>query len=264
MNSFNELLKYAGIPNAIILILTFCFALNKIKPVTMITSTYVEKSLQTKEKRLYVKIIRHIGYLLLLFLYQVIITICSYQLRIPFYNFIFYIGFVVSFLGMIISGAIRINKSWFKNFLKKRSLKMKFIVLLLLVFSVLCTITIFPFLIGSGAAFVPGELITDQEKLVVVIIMLFFIACIFLFLFKWEVNSIDLAFSDLKSLFVMEESKKWYIFYPVDDKYFLCGNEPNKQESNVFRYFEKTKLLEKELHICIADSEEEDDIEYII
>ncbi|GIO42283.1 hypothetical protein [Paenibacillus apis] len=263
MNSFTELLKYAGLPNTLILVVAVIFAFNRIRPITMVTSTFVEGSLQTKEKRLYSKIIRNIGYLFIVLIFQMIILLNSIFFPINHYREFVIVISVLTILGLIFAVLIRWGKEWFRGFWQELSIPLRSIILLFFVISILSTVFMFPFIIGSNVSIKES---TDNvyRDLITFLTVLVVISLISLSLFKWQIKSIDTALSNPKSIFVKEDEKEWYVFYPVDDKYFLCGNQSNKEESTVFKYFDRTKLLEKELHVFEKKSEQKDAIEYII
>lgn len=258
-----DLLTKLGIPGIVILVITSLF---KLKPITLLTSTYVEQTLQTKEKTISVKVIRYIWQLLIVFLVQVVIFIYASYHGINMYKIISYVGFGLVFVGLLISLIIRLKPANFRKKIKKLSDTKRFSFLLILVFLSAPVIFMIPFSLGSAIALTPVDQIniSSKETLVAIIIMVLSLSCVSHYLFKWQLNSITLALSGSQSIFFVEGSTKWYIYYPVDDKYFLSGNQPDKEESTVFRYFERSKLLEKELHIFVNKGEAEAGIEYII
>lgn len=266
MNDFIELLKNAGVPNIIIWGVAFLFAFNKIRPITMLTSTYVEKSLQTKEKQFYAKVIRNIGYWLLMYIFQIIVFYSSFYFPVVYYETLGLILFFMTISGLISAGLIYWNKDKFRRFWKKISIKTRSMILILLAIFILSIVFIFPFIIGSTAAHNLEGVSNDNgyTAITAILVVLLLLSILSLFLFKWQIKSIDLALFNPKILFVIDQTIRWYIFYPIDDKYFLCGNQPNHEESTVFRYFDRTELLQKELHILSNIDEAEISVEYII
>ncbi|WP_059052872.1 hypothetical protein [Paenibacillus senegalimassiliensis] len=259
MDIFNSLLSKIGISGGII---TLVLTIFRLRPVTMLTSTYVEKRLSTKERNLSIKVVTNIGYIVVLYISYILVFLYAYSNKIHQFKLISYLGMVFIFIIFLLVGITSFSSDWSKKVWNNMNFCWKMISLIVFMINIICIAVVMPFYSGSAAALIPEEnLVIDTYGKLTFILLLMLASCVFSWwILRWEFKMI-ISISDQKKLFIIEGNIKWYIYHPVDNNLILIGNHLSSEKATIFRHIERSKLIQQNLYLS---NTYDSDIEYVI
>ncbi|MBY0148724.1 hypothetical protein [Neobacillus niacini] len=240
-----EVLAKFGLPG---IIFSLIYILMKMNPITLISASHVEFKFFTKEKRFYIKGIKTLSeilfYLLLLWMItdqffsdkelynpklMMTITIITFVL--------FSVIFVFDFVG----------KSFIDLFgeIKKGY---QIIVYILFLFYGFSWLLLPAYYIGTQIySEFYNEKLTNIEQYGVLVAVLFFYLILIIFVYftviKTLYNFLDFNSDNIQSLTIEVNGKRWYIFHPTENEFFLLGNKPILKQCTEFSFIEKNELM---------------------
>lgn len=247
----NEFFSKIGIPGIGAAIIIFFMKNN---PITSISASTIEMKLATKEKRLYVKIVKFTVEILIYTLMLMNITITFFSDK-DLFNFnlalITSIILVGIFIWILIMNFKEIS---FSDLVRDYEEIYKW---LLYIFFILHFISMFIFI-----AYVIGtqlyssyldDTIPQNERyaiLIGIIIFYFFIVVVLHFIvLDTYYNFIGLKNNNKYTLTLNIGGETWYLFHPIDREIYLLGNKSNVQECTQFCFMERTELLKEIIEV---------------
>lgn len=245
MEEISSLLSTIGIPASIISLLVFIL---KLRPVTLISSSPIEKVIMTKEKRLTVKALQYIVHVLSSTLMLALFTMVFHFSKLSYYKpvgIILLIVFTICFLFFIVSHLFdkRYGTSTFVS--KNTFINLSLIYLagsyLLSAYYVGTTITVAMtpnnfFFVFSAAIFL--SLILSVSVLIPIT--------------NHVIKFFNSRFGELPPLFVTEGEKKWFIYHPIENELILLGDTPSINDCKEFIVKERGEIIKSS--ICVYES----------
>jgi hypothetical protein len=246
-----EILSKLGIPGIII---SFIIIVAKINPITSISSSWIELKLSTKEKRLYIRIIRTFFEIIFYLLFLLMITETYFSTK-NIYNPIIAVISGIIILGIIIWVLILdLQGKTFFDLVSPCNLFWK-IVFYILFFLDFISIFILPsYYLGTQlySEFYNDSLALEERlgALVTVFgLFLLFIVSIYFSVIKTFYRFLGFKNSLINDLTVQIGSETWYIHHPVEKEIFLLGDKSKISQCTKIRFIEKNELLKEQIEI---------------
>lgn len=233
------------------------------KPITMFTSTDIEKIIYTKEKKVFIKVIdRSFQSFLIAMLF--LISIFSFAIldKTRFFIISLWIALVILF-SLTIYFIWKMIKPGIKNYFKDMSLNKKGIHGLMTILYLFLLFLIVPLTVGAMAPLKQEQLdsIIDNyqnERLFIWIIAVMILILSFFYreLFSRITNFFDVQMNNIieTNLYIKHEVEgelsDWYLFHPTENNQILIGDQNNIHNCHSFYFIERSELVKKK--ICRA------------
>jgi hypothetical protein len=248
-----EILLKMGIPGILISIIIIIV---KINPITSISSSWVELKLSTKEKRLYIRVIRTFFEIVFYVLFLLIITDTFFSTKNIYRPIIAVISGII-LLGILIWILILdLKEKSFFDLVKSSAKKWeKISIYFLFLFHFILSIFILPsYYVGTQIySEFYNESLTKEERLgaliAVIILFLLFIVSIYFTVIKTFYRFLGFRSNLINNLTIKIGNETWYIFHPVEKELFLLGNKPVISQCTKIRFIEKNELLKEQIEI---------------
>ncbi|WP_338541813.1 hypothetical protein [Paenibacillus tundrae] len=261
--------KISGLGSIIVFIGTLVAFIRKNQLITTVTSTKIEQLFFTKEKKLYVRMFKFFMNFIFSVLCSCLIIIFFYEIKISS-SIVYYIlwGAITSYVVLIYVSYFKIDV--FDRLLPKAN---KFIVVCI----------IFIFHIGCLFSFIPGFLVvTILESqlsinfnvieqllgaIIAIIITITFVNICFVALTIQTATQLLKKYNKYsEECFYIKapDNIKWYIYYPIDNEYFLLGNELHIEEATIFCTKQRSEILSEKIYFLRLLRNGEESIEYHI
>lgn len=245
----------------------------KIQPITTLTSTNLEKTLLTKEKRLFVKLTLFFTHSIM---YLGVIGFFYYCFYGLYTNKFFEISVdAMQIVSALLAYALFISSMFlFHLAFSEKSLierisgnRKKFIVTYLTTLSIFITSATFYIPSLSASLVIESNYSHKNTRelmvLIVVYVLFFFIYSIGIMAVLKALTAqmdkkLNLISGESFYIHLQEnDSKKWYVYYPTSTDLFLLGDTPSSKLTNVFMTLPKKDLLAKKIHVQRSSDEEE-------
>ncbi|KZE65711.1 hypothetical protein ABFT51_04920 [Paenibacillus peoriae] len=237
----------------------------KMQPVTLMTSTFTEKILLSKEKRFFVKVINFCLQTIYISLFFSTLLIYSYKWHYKYYLFISFFMLGVILVGMVLVfliASFEKVKIYVRSIVLSTSPTIRTLSVIFYMLFLFSYISVLPYYVGSHtAALLVGDLNKTEQR------TLLFAALILVILFsgllvaglKFMIGIMDANRYNLygRALFIQEQEtlNKWFIYHPTNKVHFILGDTPNPSESTVNRFIETTVLLNEKIYVYKAERE---------
>ncbi|MDE4086443.1 hypothetical protein PO902_15445 [Planococcus maritimus] len=247
----NEFFSKFGIPGILVALVMYFMRNN---PITSISASAIEMKLATKEKRLYVRVVKYVGEILGYTTILLILTITFFSnknLFHPVVAFALAIILLGVYLWIVVLDA---SEKSFSDLVNGLNIKWKWIVYVLFILHFISSFIFISYYIGTQiySSFFDKSF-TDTERstiLIGVIILYFFIAIMM------QVTVLDTYYRFIgfknpnkHSLSINIEEEKWYLLHPVDKEVYLLGDTPVIQECTQFCFLERHELLKETIKV---------------
>lgn len=234
--------------------ITLVFYFIKNNPITSISASAIEMKLATKEKRFYVRMMIHIGMIIIYTIFFMAITSVFFADKDLYSQGVFVTGFVIS--GVIFSGIIILDArdKTFTDTVSGWKLHWKWLLFILLFLHFISIFVLTAYYIGTqlySEALV--STFSDGEKYIIIA----GIALIYMFVATFmHITVVDtyLRFLELKgnnkfTLVVNIGEEKWYLFHPIEKDLYLLGNKAVLNECSKFKFLDRTGLLKEIIEV---------------
>lgn len=258
--------KYVGIASVVFGLFAMVI---KTQPLTVLTSTNIEKIYFSKEKNLFIKMGRHIFLSVVASLFSPILIWVYYLLNVN--EYFLNICAIIYLLSLIISSYFTYTKR--KN--RGKSTLYKTLTFTLLFIAFLQLFSIIP--ISISVALNKGELfyknnINFNIYLGISLLIIIFIFSLLLVAFaKGMFEHFRFSWSEYsKEVFYVVEkdtNKKWFLYHLIDKNNILVGDALDFKKAAVFKTISKEDLFKQEIHkdkIFKEDHSYARPIEYLI
>jgi hypothetical protein len=246
-----ELLKNLSLPGIVISIILIVI---KINPITLISSSFIEIKLKTKEERFYIKAVRSFFEIIVYLMFIMLITVQLFSDKSIYSPLLTIIATVINigvFFGIMV---LDLQGKTFINLVKDTSKVRKVMYSILLLIHFLSFFIIPAYYIGTQlySEFYNNSL-TDNQKygalLAVIISYLILITTIYFTVIHTLYKFIGFSNNTNKHLSIIKEDITWYIFHPIENDLFLLGNEPVLNKCTRITFLEKNDLLKEKIEI---------------
>ena len=246
MTDIFSFLSKIGIPGVVLSIIYLLF---KSGPITLFTSTAIERKILSKEKKTIIVLGEYL-------LKSVAITICYSGITFGFLNnkelyneVVLSLGliFLFIFLLFILVYTGIFNRS-INDLLRNRTKNQKMIIIILLFFVILISLLSLPYMIGTQAIpnFEASQSVEfDSSEIIMIIISMLLVYFFFSLFLILPVMKMINAFFDLNDkenerLYIEEkldgELIKWYVYYSSNNKMVFVGNAKDPRKSDKFKF----------------------------
>jgi hypothetical protein len=243
IESIANLLLKNGVTGGLIFVGVVLFW--KTNPITLFTASYTERKLLTKEKRLYIKILHIISYLLLGILVFLIVFAAAAVKNNTYFKVISFIGYIIIMMGVIIISILSANPDRARKKWSKYNAIPKIIVVISCIAYVTSIYTVLPFHAGSLFSLSPEKI--TSEFVIGLLIVAVFSSSLSLLLINLFFKYLSML-TETKQLFINIHSCKWYVLHAIDN-YFLLSNHPDHNNATVFRYITREELFKENINI---------------
>lgn len=259
--------KLAGVPG---IILSILFILFKINPITLVTANPVEIKLLTKEKRFWVRLVKYIGEVSFILLLLLVFTTTVFNDKSMFKPIIAIVWAIILAVWLFFIMVLQetTNKRLMDligNWNKVLSVPTFFILLWLTTGFYLLP----SYFVGTQMFSVLNTVQKATTKDVLLVLGVISSMYVFMIIFLiipvtrrlYRFFSIDEAFPNFKNKYVyieLEENgvmKRWYLNYPIDNKYYYLMDTPNFTFTTQSRFIEIEQLYNKVLKIHVENNE---------
>lgn len=247
----NEFFSKLGIPGIVVAIVMYFMKNN---PITSISASAIEMKLATKEKRLYVKVVKYIGEIFGYTMVLLILTITFFSNKNLFHPVIAF-TIAIILLGVYLwILVLDLREKSFSDLVNRLEMKWKWTVYVLFLLHFISSFIFIAYYIGTQiySSFFDKSF-TDIERSTILIGIIFlyvFIAMMMQFtLLDTYYRFIGFKNTNKHTLIVNIGEKKWYLFHPIDREVYLLGDTPVIQECTQFRFLERNELLKETIEI---------------
>ncbi|MEI2281670.1 hypothetical protein [Paenibacillus polysaccharolyticus] len=247
--SFSKIGGWSSIFIAAVTLFTF---LRKNQVITTLTSTNVEKLISSKEKRILIKIIHYFFYIFIGFIFSIFLTILYYNIgvKIDFSFILFLIGAV---LYLIVVYIMITKKSIFDNKLTRA--RNIFLSMNIFIAHLFCFLSVVPVYVATYLSSTDFSITLDQTHELYVCVMALVVSSV-LFITWHLITGVQLRekFSEYQyqCFYIIDQEDKnvsWFIYHLIDKDRFLLGDKEYKEDANVFRIEERTKIFSEKIHL---------------
>lgn len=260
---FNVISKFGmvGVPG---IALVFIVYLLKLSPITLFTSTAVERKILSKEKKTIIVVGEYLTKVIAITVIYCGITFSFFEYKVIYNEAITIVFSIMSSLSLLFIMVYThgFNKN-IKDLLKNKSVILKIIIILFLAFTILIFFLILPYLFGSHSIpileeaqlekFNTNEIIT----LVISVMMIYFFASIIVIMPMMKIFNMFFGLSDRENdrIYFEEkiegqiEVKKWFVYYSSNNKMVFVGNHYNSRRSNEFKFVPIEDIYKKVLKL---------------
>ncbi|PFG15088.1 hypothetical protein [Bacillus sp. es.036] len=247
--SIQEVFSLLKIPTVILTILMIFI---KINPITLISSSVVEMRVATKEKRFLITTIRTIGEILFYTLIVFLITdsiFKNYSVYNVYIAIILFIFSIIMFTWMIIleNKGITLH-SLIENYDNTR----KIVCFILFSLSFLNIFFMPAYYFGTkiySQVALEKKMMENNYEILVILLVIYFLYIVFIYfpVIKTYYNFFSLKNSQTKTISITINSEIWYVFHPINKKFFLIGNNPILNQCTEISFIEKENLFKEVL-----------------
>ncbi|MGG0822259.1 hypothetical protein ABE099_05225 [Paenibacillus turicensis] len=259
--------KLAGVPG---IILSILFILFKINPITLVTANPVEIKLLTKEKRFWIRLVKYIGEVSFILLLLLVFTTTVFNDKSMYKPIIAIVWAIILAVWLCYIMVIQetTNKRLMDligNWNKVLSVPIFFILLWLTT-----GLYLFPsYLVGTQIFSVLNTVQKVSTKEVLFVLGVISSMYVFMIIFLiipvtrklYRFFDFDKVFPNFKNKYVyieLEENgvmKRWYLNYPIDNKYYYLIDTPYFTFTTQSRFIEIEELYNKVLKIHVENNE---------
>ncbi|MBB6672270.1 hypothetical protein [Cohnella nanjingensis] len=252
-------------------ILTLIAAAIKLSPITLLTSTSLEKKLYSKERKF--------GYSILRFIVQVIgLALAMFLVNMVFFKRKEDFNGAVAIVGTIILLLVYCWIAWNKeindrsllqkhNYSKRTKLIM-FITLLIfqagfIIMPAYVCGTLFSYILFQKEMTIQAVLLTIAFLFAIYIIMAIFILPFMRTIWGYlDFKSVNPNYIEDRPFYIVMEKKRWYIHHLTDKNKILLGDAEQLKNCSSFKIVDRDNILKEEFHMVRANKASE--IEYVI
>lgn len=245
-DSIVSTLSKMGIPTGIV---TLLLLIIRLSPITLLTSSPVEKAMYSKEKRLTITVTIYLGQLILTCIPVLYFSLSFYDSKRLYSNFISVPLIIIIFLGLVyLLWQDARNRNFNHVFGHMTSVKK--------LLAVLCCIIYIFILLFLPAYYLGTQLLsiskpTDPNYIYILIaaaILSLFISIIILYLFKVVLKFLDVR-HNANSVYLLINEERWYVYHPIEDDKLLLGNAPSPNACSAYIIRERNNIIQERLQI---------------
>ncbi|MFD0588009.1 hypothetical protein ACFQZE_08335 [Paenibacillus sp. GCM10027627] len=245
MEALTSLLSIIGVPASIISLLLF---LLKFKPVTLYSSSPIEKVIMTKERRLTVRALQYFVHVFISTLMLAFMTLAFHYSKINYNKLIAVICLIILslfFLFFTISNLI--DKSYTTSNLVSKNI----LIYLSLIYITSCYILISYY---SGTTI--SKVILNNSTVYIltsIVLSLIFSVSILIPATYHVIKFFNSRFGELPALYVADGVKKWFLYHPIENDLILLGDSPSIDDCK--EYIIKNRIDILNSSICVFNNE---------
>ncbi|WP_163880861.1 hypothetical protein [Paenibacillus favisporus] len=252
-----DLLSKIGIPSLVVSIFLFII---RMKPITLFTSSTIERKILSKEKALSIKIFKLLleGLVTVILMFLVSEGLFKYK-----YLYNGWIALVVTIILIVllicVMTSLDIKEKTFTDLFGHLSNKFKITIFIICAIISLCYYLLPTYFIGTqiySEVYKKGISISELFGVLIAVFIIYGVLTyttlipisriIYRFLNFEKINS---NLQTNKPVYIEDGGVKWYLFHPINESMFYLGNEPYLNSSTKFRFISREDLMKQILRV---------------
>lgn len=245
-----------GMPVGIVSLLVLLFRLS---PITLLTSSPVEKVLYSKEKRLTITVTIYMGQLLLTCITILYFSLYFYGKQNLYSNFVSVLLLIIIFLGFVYLLWQDFRNRNFSQMFGHSSTKKKLLFIFCWIFYIVILLFLPAYYLGTQLLSVSMTTNSNSELdlnffylLTLAAILSLLISICILSLIKVVLKFMDVRRNTNSVYFLDENAERWYVYHPIGDDKLLLGNTSTQNNCSVYCIRERNDVIRARLLIDVT------------
>ncbi|QJD86350.1 hypothetical protein [Cohnella herbarum] len=244
MNDLTSILTFLQLPSGIIGVLALCIYLYKLNPVTLVTSSSIEKVLFTKEKRVSINVLSYFGQVIFSACIIALISLAFYYSKVQYFRIGTSISAILLCLGFVFFLVNNLREKHFKQVFENASIKTRYTVISLCLIYIGVMYLLMSYYLGSNMLY--SVKYTEEIQIIAftTFFSLFFSICILLPVTRIIIKFLDRNYRKIPNIFITDtNNKKWYIYHPIDKDKLLLGSSAILDESEEYIIRDRNEII---------------------
>lgn len=236
----------------IVIPLVFYFIKNN--PITSISASAIEMKLATKEKRFYVRMLKHTLSIVIYVTFLMAITGTFFVDKNLYSSKVFNTYSLISVVVFFWIIILDTKDKTFSDLVSGWKIILKWIFFMLLLIHFISIFVAAAYYFGTQLYSETLEsTVSDVEKYTIivgiVIIYIFISIALHFTVIDTYLRFLEFKDNNKYTLIVNIENEKWFLFHPIDKDVYLLGNKATLNECSKFSFIERKELLMKTIVI---------------